>query len=90
MRRTSDKGYTLIIATPVSSSSFGFAAGGAAQALSFLTRQARTRTVALGPEQALLKEINLETDARSNIKAEHEKYATTSVLNRAFVSCVMT
>ena len=30
----------------------------------------------LGPEQALLKEINLETDARSNIKAEHEKYTT--------------
>ena len=30
----------------------------------------------LGPEQALLKEINVETDARSNIKAEHEKYAT--------------
>jgi glutamate synthase (NADPH/NADH) small chain len=24
----------------------------------------------------LLKEINLETDARSNIKAEHEKYTT--------------
>jgi glutamate synthase (NADPH/NADH) small chain len=30
----------------------------------------------LGPEQALLKEIGLETDARSNIKAEHEKYTT--------------
>ena len=30
----------------------------------------------LGPEQALLKGINLETDARSNIKAEHEKYTT--------------
>jgi len=30
----------------------------------------------LGPEQALLKDLNLETDARSNIKAEHEKYAT--------------
>ena len=30
----------------------------------------------LGPEQALLKDINLETDARSNIKAEHEKYTT--------------
>jgi glutamate synthase (NADPH/NADH) small chain len=30
----------------------------------------------LGPEQALLKEIKLETDARSNIKAEHEKYTT--------------
>jgi glutamate synthase (NADPH/NADH) small chain len=30
----------------------------------------------LGPEQALLKEIGLETDPRSNIKAEHEKYTT--------------
>jgi glutamate synthase (NADPH/NADH) small chain len=30
----------------------------------------------LGPEQALIKEINLETDARSNIKAEHERYTT--------------
>jgi glutamate synthase (NADPH) small chain len=30
----------------------------------------------MGPEQALLKEINLETDPRSNIKAEHEKYTT--------------
>ena len=30
----------------------------------------------LGPEQALLKELNLETDPRSNIKAEHEKYTT--------------
>jgi len=30
----------------------------------------------LGPEQALLKEIKIETDARSNIKAEHEKYTT--------------
>jgi len=30
----------------------------------------------LGPEQALVKEIGLETDARSNIKAEHEKYTT--------------
>ncbi len=30
----------------------------------------------LGPEQALLKDINLETDPRSNIKAEHEKYTT--------------
>jgi glutamate synthase (NADPH/NADH) small chain len=30
----------------------------------------------LGPEQALLKEIGLETDARSNIRAEHEKYST--------------
>ena len=30
----------------------------------------------LGPEQALVKELNLETDPRSNIKAEHEKYST--------------
>jgi len=30
----------------------------------------------LGPEQSLLKEIAVETDARSNIKAEHEKYTT--------------
>lgn len=30
----------------------------------------------LGPEQALLKELTLETDARSNIKAEHGKYTT--------------
>ncbi len=30
----------------------------------------------LGPEQALLKDIKLETDPRSNIKAEHEKYTT--------------
>ncbi|HKB58321.1 MAG TPA: glutamate synthase subunit beta [Lacunisphaera sp.] len=30
----------------------------------------------LGPEQALLKDLNLETDPRSNIKAEHEKYTT--------------
>ncbi|MBX3750814.1 MAG: glutamate synthase subunit beta [Opitutaceae bacterium] len=30
----------------------------------------------LGPEQALLKEINVETDARSNIKAEHGAFAT--------------
>src|SRR5450432_2914610 len=30
----------------------------------------------LGPEQALLKGINVETDARSNIKAEHEQYTT--------------
>jgi glutamate synthase (NADPH/NADH) small chain len=30
----------------------------------------------LGPEQAILKELALETDARSNIKAEHEKYTT--------------
>ncbi|OAM87036.1 glutamate synthase subunit beta [Termitidicoccus mucosus] len=30
----------------------------------------------LGPEQQLLKELGLETDARSNIKAEHEKHRT--------------
>ncbi len=30
----------------------------------------------LGPEQALLKELNVATDGRSNIKAEHEKYTT--------------
>jgi glutamate synthase (NADPH/NADH) small chain len=30
----------------------------------------------LGPEQMLLKDIGLETDARSNIKADHGKYAT--------------
>jgi len=30
----------------------------------------------LGPEQALLKDLNLETDPRSNIKAEHEKHST--------------
>jgi glutamate synthase (NADPH/NADH) small chain len=30
----------------------------------------------LGPEQALLKEMGVACDARSNIRAEHEKYAT--------------
>jgi glutamate synthase (NADPH/NADH) small chain len=30
----------------------------------------------LGPEQAMLDELGLERDARSNIKAEHEKYTT--------------
>jgi glutamate synthase (NADPH) small chain len=30
----------------------------------------------LGPEQALLKEMNLECDPRSNVKAEFEKYTT--------------
>ncbi|MFA5262511.1 MAG: glutamate synthase subunit beta [Opitutaceae bacterium] len=30
----------------------------------------------MGPEQALLKELRLETDARSNIKAEHGKFST--------------
>ncbi|MDD2762912.1 MAG: glutamate synthase subunit beta [Opitutaceae bacterium] len=30
----------------------------------------------LGPEQALLKELGIECDQRSNIKAEHEKYTT--------------
>ncbi|HVU34337.1 MAG TPA: glutamate synthase subunit beta [Opitutaceae bacterium] len=30
----------------------------------------------LGPEQALLKDIGVATDPRSNVKAEHEKYTT--------------
>jgi glutamate synthase (NADPH/NADH) small chain len=30
----------------------------------------------LGPEQSLVKDLKLETDPRSNIKAEHEKYTT--------------
>ncbi len=30
----------------------------------------------MGPEQALLKEIGLETDPRSNIKADHGKFST--------------
>jgi glutamate synthase (NADPH/NADH) small chain len=30
----------------------------------------------LGPEQPLLDALNVERDARSNIKAEHEKYTT--------------
>ncbi len=30
----------------------------------------------LGPEQMLLKDLKVETDARSNVKAEHEKYTT--------------
>jgi glutamate synthase (NADPH/NADH) small chain len=30
----------------------------------------------LGPEQAVLKELGVEVDARSNIKAEHEIFAT--------------
>jgi len=30
----------------------------------------------LGPEQGILKDLGVETDARSNIKAEHEKYTT--------------
>ena len=30
----------------------------------------------LGPEQPLLKEIGVACDARSNMKAEYEKYAT--------------
>ncbi|HRJ48406.1 MAG TPA: glutamate synthase small subunit, partial [Opitutaceae bacterium] len=30
----------------------------------------------LGPEQALLKDLKLETDPRSNIKAEHGKFTT--------------
>ncbi len=30
----------------------------------------------LGPEQPLIKDMGIETDPRSNIKAEHEKYTT--------------
>ncbi len=30
----------------------------------------------LGPEQPLLDALGLERDARSNVKAEHEKYTT--------------
>jgi glutamate synthase (NADPH/NADH) small chain len=30
----------------------------------------------LGPEQALLKEMGVSCDARSNVRAEHEKYST--------------
>ncbi len=30
----------------------------------------------LGPEQPLLKELGVEVDARTNVKAEYEKYAT--------------
>jgi glutamate synthase (NADPH) small chain len=30
----------------------------------------------LGPEQAMLKELGVACDARSNVKADHEKYAT--------------
>jgi glutamate synthase (NADPH/NADH) small chain len=30
----------------------------------------------LGPEQMLLKDLAVETDARSNVKAEHGKFAT--------------
>ena len=30
----------------------------------------------LGPEQALVKDLKLETDPRSNVKAEHGKYTT--------------
>ena len=30
----------------------------------------------LGPEQSLLKDLGVERDARSNVKAEHEQYAT--------------
>ena len=43
------------------------------------TRPAQLVLLAMGftgPEQALLKDINLETDPRSNIKAEHERYTT--------------
>jgi glutamate synthase (NADPH/NADH) small chain len=30
----------------------------------------------LGPEQTILKDLKIETDTRSNIKAEHEKFTT--------------
>ena len=43
------------------------------------TRPAQLALLALGflgPEQALLKEMGLDTDPRSNIRAEHEKYLT--------------
>ncbi len=30
----------------------------------------------LGPEQTVVEQLDLETDARSNIKAEHERYTT--------------
>jgi glutamate synthase (NADPH/NADH) small chain len=30
----------------------------------------------LGPEQPLVEALGVETDPRSNIKAEHEKYTT--------------
>lgn len=30
----------------------------------------------LGPEEAIVEQLDLETDPRSNIKAEHEKYVT--------------
>ncbi len=30
----------------------------------------------LGPEQPLLEELGVDCDPRSNVKAEHEKYAT--------------
>jgi glutamate synthase (NADPH) small chain len=30
----------------------------------------------LGPEQALLKDLKVEVDARSNVKAEYDKYGT--------------
>jgi glutamate synthase (NADPH/NADH) small chain len=43
------------------------------------TRPAQLALLALGflgPEQPLLKEFGVETDARSNAKAEHEKYTT--------------
>jgi glutamate synthase (NADPH/NADH) small chain len=46
------------------------------------TEQARPAQLVLlamgfqGPEQPLLEQLGLERDARTNIKAEHEKYAT--------------
>jgi glutamate synthase (NADPH/NADH) small chain len=44
-----------------------------------LTRPAQLVLLAMGfmgPEQPLLEQLGLERDARTNIKAEHEKYAT--------------
>jgi glutamate synthase (NADPH) small chain len=38
----------------------------------------------LGPEQPLLKDLGLETDTRSNVKAEHERYTTS--LNGVFAA----
>ena len=38
----------------------------------------------LGPEQSLLDDLGVEKDARSNVKAEHEKYTTS--LPRVFAA----
>jgi NADPH-dependent glutamate synthase beta subunit-like oxidoreductase len=42
----------------------------------FSAQLALIATGFLSPEQQLLKELRLETDARGNIKAEHEKHRT--------------